>query len=245
MDRHDSFARRKRLLTTIMVVLVVAASIVVAQRTLTGDDEGAMGDIDAPTNSTDDFGFRLTPTIATGEKTSEPAVTVALYEDFLCPACRTLEERSGTFLREAVASGQIVLEYRPFTFLIGASKNRYTQRASNAAACVADTAGVAAYAEFHDALFDKQPKEGGKGPADKALIALATKAGAPEAGPCIREEEFADWVAQAVIEGRERGVTMTPTVSINDSILRVVGDDGKPAIPRPDDLERAIDQFAG
>ena len=230
-------------MTTLVVVLAVAGSILVAQRTLSNDDEPS-GGFATPAHATEDFGFRLTPEIATGKEQSEPAVTVALYEDFLCPACGTFQERSGGYLRKAVESGQIAVEYRPFTFLLGASENRYTQRASNAAACVADTAGVAEFADFHEALFKDQPREGGPGPDDKALIALAKKSGAPDAAACIREEKFADWVAQAVIAGRERGVSSTPTVAINDSILRIAGDNGKPAIPGPDDLEEAIAQFA-
>lgn len=231
-------------MTTLVVTLVVAGSILAAQQAMSSGDKDEAGDLATPAHATEEFGFRFTPAIATGTKKAEPAVTVAVYEDFLCPACATFEERSGDFLRKAVESGQIVLEYRPFTFLLGASTNQYTQRASNAAACVADTAGVAEYAAFHQALFDDQPDEGSKGPDDDALSALATKSGAPDADSCIRDETFADWVAEAVIHGRERGITMTPTVSINDSILRVAGDNGNSAIPRPDDLERAIAQFA-
>ncbi|AXT86576.1 hypothetical protein C6I20_16310 [Aeromicrobium sp. A1-2] len=239
MQGHQIASRRRRLTTTAVVVIAVVASTFGAQKALSARD-GSAPDVAAPKHSTKDFGFRLTPALATAKKKTEPAVTVALYEDFLCPSCRVFEERSGDFLRSAVEDGRIVIEYRPFTFLVGASTNRYAERASNAAACVADSAGVVAYADFHDRLYANQPKEGGDGPKDSKLIAWAKKAGAPDAAECIRDETFAAWVAQALAEGKSRGVSKTPTVSVNGSALQVAGQDGGTAIPGPDALEQAI-----
>ncbi|MGA8986932.1 DsbA family protein [Aeromicrobium sp.] len=242
MRGYQITSRRRRLTTTVVVVIGVVAATFGAQKALSiKNDNGAQAL--APQHATKDFGFRLTPALVEGKKRTQTPVTVTLYEDFLCPSCRVFEKRSGDFLRSAVKQGRIVLEYRPFTFLVGASSNRYTERASNAAACVADSAGVVAYAKFHDRLFAHQPTEGGAGHKDDKLIAWAKKAGAPKAERCIRDEKFADWIVQALAEGKDRGVSTTPTVSVNGSVLQVAGDSGGTAIPGPKVLEQAISRF--
>lgn len=239
MDDHRSTSNRRRLATTLMVVIAVAACVFGAQRLLSSGEEPVEA-ADTPQHASKDFGFRLTPALVNDDDQSEPAVTVAVYEDFQCPSCAVFKEDTGDFLREAVSSGRIVLEYRPFTFLADASTNRYTSRAANAAACVADATGVVQFAKFHDLAFAKQPDEGGPGPEDDTLIAWAEKAGASDVDSCIRDERFADWVNQAVTEGRDRGVSQTPTVAINESILSVSDDDGGTRLPEADDIERAI-----
>lgn len=237
---HERTSSRKRNVATVGFIVAVIAMIALASFLVSRKDDG-VAEIAAPRNATDTFGFLLTPAVATGNPDApEAPVKVALYEDFLCPTCGRFESESGAFLRDAVAQGRISLEYRPFTFLIGASTNRYTQRAANAAACVADTAGVGAYAAFHDVLYANQPAEGGPGPDDDALIAFAEQAGAPKAAECIRSEKFEQWIVTALEKGREAGVESTPTVTVNNSILNVLGSEGRPVMPGTDDLERAI-----
>ena len=242
IDDHQTSSNRRRLVTTVIVLIAVAGSAFGAQRVLGGDDAPVT---DAtPANATADFGFRLTPTLATGDDLPEPSVTVAVYEDYQCPSCATFEKNTGDFLRDAVRAGDIVLEYRPFSFLEGASTNRYATRAANAAACVADSAGVPEYAKFQAAAFAEQPEEGGPGPEDDTLIEWADEAGAPDAAPCIRDERFAEWIAQALAAGQELGVSSTPTVAINGSIVRVAGENGGSRLPGTEDIERAIKDLA-
>ena len=242
MDDHRSTSNRRRMATTLFVVIAVAASVFGIQRLLSPGDEPVAA-ADTPRHATEEFGFRLTPALVDGDDQADPAVTVAVYEDFQCPSCAVFEEETGDFLREEVDAGRIVLEYRPFTFLAAASTNRYSPRATNAAACVADETGVVALADFHELAFAKQPEEGGPGPEDDTLTTWAEEAGAADAAACIREEHFADWVNQAVVEGRDLGVSETPTVAVNGSILSVSDDDGGSRLPDADDIERAIERL--
>ena len=241
----DDRGRRSRAGLTVVIVLAAIALVAASTALLQRQESSEADDIAAPRNATESFGFRLTPAIATGTDVADPAITVAVYEDFLCPTCRQFEEQSGAFLREAVASGRIVVEYRPFTFLLSATTNEYTQRAANAAACVADEAGVAAYAAMHDLLYVNQPPEGGAGPEDDRLVELAREAGAPDAGDCIRDRTFDAWVEAALAEGREAGISSTPTVVVNDQVLTVVNDNGRPVAPSTDDLEQALEALGG
>lgn len=241
----DNRGRRSRAGLTIVIVLAAIALVAASAALLQRKESSQAEDVATPRNATESYGFRLTPALATGTDVAEPPVTVALYEDFLCPTCGQFEEQSGPFLREAVASGRIVIEYRPFTFLLSASTNEYAQRAANAAVCVADEAGVAAYATMHDLLYAEQPAEGGAGPEDDRLVELAREAGAPDAGDCIRDRTFDAWVEAALAEGRQAGVSSTPTVVVNGQVLTIVNDDGRPVAPSTADLEQALEALGG
>ncbi|EFQ84658.1 DsbA-like protein [Aeromicrobium marinum DSM 15272] len=245
LQGQQATTHQRRLKVSLITIVLVIAAVAVAGYVLSGREDAAEADAATPANSTESFGFRLTPALATGTEVPDPPVTVALYEDFLCPSCRIFEERSGAYLRDAVTQGRIVLEYRPFTFLIGASTNRYTERAANAAACVADSAGVVPYANFHDLLYANQPAEGVAGHEDPVLVDFAAQAGAPDIAACVEEERFADWVKAALAEGREIGVSQTPTVVVNDVKVEVIGQSGGVVMPGTDELEQAISQAGG
>lgn len=246
LQAHQETANRNRFVATVVVLVLVIAAVAVGgylAATGGGDDDGD-ADVAVPANSTGDtFGFELTPALATGTDLPKPAVTLGMYEDFLCPSCGEFERQSGAFVREQVAAGRISVVYHPFTFLVNASTNRYSQRASNAAACVADTAGVPQYAVFHELLYANQPAEGGPGHEDDVLIAWAEQAGAPDAAECIREETFEAWVAEATEYGLSKGINTTPTLTLNDSIVKEA--DGSVRVLGPDRLDEAIRSAGG
>lgn len=243
MRKHESSAARGRILATIVIVTVAVAAISIGAtfKWKSGDGGGTSG-ADAPKHSAD-HGFVLTPAVATGKKKAKkPKVTVELFEDFLCPSCGIFEKQSQSYLDQQVTKGRITLIYKPVPFLVGASKNRYTERAHNAAACVADASGVVAYQRFHHALYKIQPKEGRAGPSDAQLIALAKKAGAPKVSQCVKDEKFQDWLTEGLTLARDAGVKTTPTVVVNDQVLRVFGDNGNIVMPGTNELKRAINQ---
>jgi protein-disulfide isomerase len=239
MQKHQSTTARGRIIATVVIVLVAVAIISLGAAFKWNSDSDTSG-ADSPKHSKD-HGFVLTPAAATGDKKAKkPKVTVELFEDFLCPSCGIFEKQSQKFLDKQVRKGTITVIYKPVPFLVGASTNRYTERAHNAAACVADAAGVRAYQKFHHALYKIQPKEGTAGPSDAKLIALAKRAGAPKVSRCIKDEKYEDWLAEGVKLAREADVQHTPTVVVNDKILRVFGDDGNVVMPNTADLRRAI-----
>jgi protein-disulfide isomerase len=242
MQKHQSTAARGRVIATIVIVLAAIAIISLGAAFKWRSDDSDTSGADAPKHSKD-HGFALTPAVATGDKKAKkPKVTVELYEDFLCPSCGIFEKRSQKFLESQVRKGKITLVYKPVPFLVGASTNRYTERAHNAAACVADEAGIRAYWKFHHSLYKIQPKEGTAGPSDAKLIALAKRAGAPKVSQCVKDEKFADWLNEGVNLAKEADVEHTPTIVVNDQILRVFGDDGNVVMPGTSELKRAIKQ---
>lgn len=146
------------------------------------------------------------------------AVTVTVYEDFMCPFCGAFETAAAPMLEEYVESGDVRVLYRPMSFLDHASNGtEYSTRAANALAVVLDTAGPDAAGKFHDLLFANQPAENTDGLADERLVELAVQAGASEAevaGP-IRDREFAQWVVNATDAANKDGVRQTPTVMVD------------------------------
>ncbi|WP_116450039.1 DsbA family protein [Blastococcus litoris] len=205
--------RRRRVLGGVAaaVALVVALVVVIAVQSRRTDTPDTVA---APSGAVDDgTAFRVGP--------ADAAVTVDLYEDFQCPTCRAFEDLSGDTLASLAADGTIALRYRPVAILDRASTDRYSTRALNAAAVVADTAGVEAFVEFHGLLFDRQPAEGGPGLTDDELIELAGQAGAtgPEVERGIRDLVFEDWTTSVTDAASRAGLQGTPTIMVDGTPL--------------------------
>ena len=148
-------------------------------------------------------------------------VVVDVYEDFQCPVCKQFETDAGKTMADLSDEGKIRIRYRPIAILDRASTDKYSTRAANAAAVVADAAGTDAFLKFHTALFAAQPAEGGAGLTDDQLVSMAADAGAKgsavESG--IRDLRFGDWTATVTAESSKAGVTSTPTVLVNGTVL--------------------------
>jgi protein-disulfide isomerase len=191
-----------------VLVAVVVVIVVQAQRTATSADAGTPADTVAD---------------ATAVRIGDPdaPVTVTVYEDFLCPACKSFEDASGETLAALVAEGAATVEYRPVAILDRYSDDEYSTRALNAAGVVADAAGTEAFLAFHDLLFANQPAEGGAGLSDDELIALAERAGATgqDVDSGIRDRAYEDWTRQITDAASRAGLAGTPTVLIDDEEL--------------------------
>lgn len=193
-----------------------------------------------PRHATEEFGFLSTGPGATGDS----PVPVVITEDFLCSSCALFHSEASDFLNEQLSAGSITVEYRPISFLAAASPNEYSQRAANAAACVADEAGVQGFLAMHDTLFEHQPKHGAAGPSDAELTEFASAAGAPEAASCIEQRRFAAWDARGLEAAVASGVRETPYVQVGGSaVVRSVN--GKLVMPGVEELRYAIDAERG
>jgi protein-disulfide isomerase len=148
-------------------------------------------------------------------------VTLTIYEDFQCPACRAVESYLDPTIDEYVEQGTVRVVYRPMAFLDDASTTAYSSRALGAAGCVLDQAGREAFVRMHDLLFDNQPAEGTEGLSDDQLIDLAVRAGAERStvASCVDDERFAGWVAAATDQASKDGITSTPTLLIDEQPL--------------------------
>ncbi|NUT51501.1 MAG: thioredoxin domain-containing protein [Saccharothrix sp.] len=177
-------ARDRHVLVIGVTVVTLLALAIVAGVLLTRsarDDEltappGASG-IDAPVRRTGGV-------VVVGSDTAP--TTIAVYEDFLCPACARFEEEYGPRIGREVETGRLRVEYHLLPMLVGLSHPEgYSLDAANAALCAADQDRFWAY---HQALFAVQPREGGAGHSEQELVDLGRDLGITDPGfePCVR-----------------------------------------------------------
>ena len=193
-----------------VVVLVVLVVVIVVQthRTSTPDTAATpAGTVDGGT------------AVPVGQDAAP--VVLDVYEDFQCPICAEFEATVGGTVDGLVSGGQAVVRYHPIAFLDRASTSEYSTRALNAAAVVLDRAGKDAFARLHDLLFAHQPAEGSAGLSDDQLIQYAGQAGATgaEVADGIRNREFEDWTKKVTDASSKAGITGTPTVLVDGTVL--------------------------
>lgn len=153
-------------------------------------------------------------------------IAIELYVDYFSPLAAAFEEANGEQIATWVESGAATLEVHPLAILDRVSQGtKYSTRAANAAACVANFSPNQFYG-FHSRLLASQPDENSAGLTDTQLIALTIQAQVSESTKirgCIENQTFKAWVNDA----RERALTgpipntnvtaisSTPTVILN------------------------------
>ncbi|MCJ1672568.1 MULTISPECIES: thioredoxin domain-containing protein [Rathayibacter] len=158
--------------------------------------------------------------------TSTGTVDIRVYLDYLCPYCGQFEQTNGDQIKEWVTSGAATVEIHPIAILTTRSNGtKYSERAANAAACVADRSPDSFF-DFNAALFAEQPAEGTDGLSDDQLKQAAADAGVEDTAAvnsCIDDQSFVSWVRAATeratsgpLPGTEvASVSGTPTVLVN------------------------------
>jgi protein-disulfide isomerase len=148
-------------------------------------------------------------------------VRVEIYLDYMCPYCGRFERANGVELRRLVADGTVRVELHPLAFLDRASAGtRYSTRAANAVATVADRAPDRVLA-FSEALYENQPAEGSAGLSNDEIALRAANAGVPgTVVGAFAVGTFEPWVATTTTAAFDGGVTGTPTVKINGAVFK-------------------------
>lgn len=184
-----------------------------------------------------DFTAASTPALPAGADPipSEPnpagVVEIQIFVDYLCPVCAEFEEENAELIRTLVESGAATVEYHPISILTNLSAGtRYSLRAANAAACIANHAPNEFF-DFHEALFANQPEEGTPGLTDDELIELTRSVGVTSTlvDGCIVDQEFRSWVQAAteraltgplsVANTEVESITGTPTILVNGKLF--------------------------
>ncbi|MCU1577405.1 MAG: hypothetical protein JWP70_2109 [Leifsonia sp.] len=164
--------------------------------------------------------------VATSTSSSSTAVVhIVEYVDYQCPYCKQFEDTNATQISGWVTAGAATVEIHPISLLDNSSSGtKYSTRAANAAACVANYDPNNFYA-FSTSLFTNQPAEGASGLTDAKLTSLAKAAGVTNSKVpgCITGQTFTNWVAAASNRALNQPlpnstlpkVTGTPTVIVN------------------------------
>ena len=164
--------------------------------------------------------------IATVRDSTSEVIAIELYVDYFSPLGAAFEEANGSQISTWLETGAVTLEVHPLAILDRVSQGtKYSTRAANAAACVANFSPNQFYL-FHTKVLASQPEENSAGLSDKQLISLTVDSkvdNATKIRGCIEGQNFKAWVADA----RERALTgpipnsdvtaisNTPTVIVN------------------------------
>jgi protein-disulfide isomerase len=148
-------------------------------------------------------------------------VRLEVYLDYMCPYCGRFERANGGELDKLVADGTIRVELYLLSFLDQQShETRYSTRAANAVATVADRAPDKVLA-FNNALFARQPAEGSAGLSDDEIAKLAAGAGVPQdVVGAFAAGTFEPWVAKFTKSAFDSGITGTPTVKVDGVVFK-------------------------
>ncbi|MBQ0892740.1 thioredoxin domain-containing protein [Micromonospora purpureochromogenes] len=141
-------------------------------------------------------------------------VTIDLYEDYLCPACKQFQQVSGATIDQLVKDGKARVVFHPVAYLNRFSTTEYSTRSSAASGCAAQGGK---FKEFTDALFARQPPEGSAGLSNDELIDIGAGVGLnrDEFGSCVKDGTYKPWTEKVTEDASRSGVTGTPTIKVN------------------------------
>ena len=202
--RNRAFLTGGIVIGVLAVVTVVALIIVSAIRPT----------VPGPKNMASDgvligAGLKVTPTpalaadakpIASTPDPSGSVVDIRVYADYLCSLCGDFQRTNLKQLEPLVKNGAVTMEVHPVAIYTSHSAGtKYSLRAANAAACVANYSPNAFW-KFNATMFTSQPKEGGPGLTDAQIKKRVSSAGASktsEISSCIDDGRFKTWVTTA------------------------------------------------
>jgi protein-disulfide isomerase len=212
--RRETRRRNIWISIVVAVVLVIAVAVTVVVRQAQHDQAVATASAPGgvPAHVLSDGGILG---VAGPTPAGKTPVTVTMWEDFQCPACRAFEAGNHTQLEAWAKQGVVRLVYQPVAFLDRASTTNYSTRALIAAGAV-ENADPSAFQAFHDLLYTHQPEEGGTGLTDAQLVDLAVQAGAPRdaVAKALSAQQYKGWTVQRT-EAFSTKYTSTPAVLVN------------------------------
>jgi protein-disulfide isomerase len=198
---------------------------------------------------------KATPALAADAKPiASPAdptgstVDIRIYADYLCKLCGQFQRTNLKQLEPLVKNGAVTVEMHPVAIYTSHSAGtRYSLRAANAAACVANYSPKAFWA-FNEALFTNQPAEGGPGLSDQELKKRAASAGASvsDVNPCIDDGRFKTWVGTASDRALSGPIPNSDVKKMTNALLVLVN--GKPytgSLTNADDFKAFVLQAQG
>ncbi|MBX3094185.1 MAG: thioredoxin domain-containing protein [Cryobacterium sp.] len=176
-------------------------------------------------------GLRPSATPVPAEANAEGVLDIKIWVDYLCPLCESFDRANEAFIRSLILDGAATVEYHPIAILDRLSSGtRYSTRAANAAACVANYSPNEFFA-FNSLMFEHQPEQNSSGLSDAAMIEITRTAGVAKASTiaqCIRGQEFKIWVesathralSQPVAGSQLDKINGTPTVLVNGQLYQ-------------------------
>lgn len=149
--------------------------------------------------------------IAVGRDTAP--VTVDVYEDPACAACRPFALQVEPALDRLINNGSTRAVYHPVAFLDQLSTTRYSSRAAAATGCAAESGMFRRYLLL---LYVNQPAPSGPGLSNEQLIGLGRQIGAGNRfAECVNANTYGPWESAVTEAATQAGVSGLPTVLVN------------------------------
>ncbi|GIH26365.1 membrane protein [Acrocarpospora phusangensis] len=205
--------RRKRLVTISVVGVVAVAAIGFGSWYAATQDTAEQPALALPPATVNGDG---TVTLA---KAGVTAPVLDVYEDFQCPACKALEDSSGSTIKNLAAEGKAKVVYHPLTIFRQEPTRSNSLRAGAAARCIADGKHWMA---FHDKLFANQPSETVEGFALNDLVAWGEESGVTDSAfpTCVTSQKHAQAQADQSVEVlRKQNIGGTPELKLDGVAL--------------------------
>ncbi|MGK5628320.1 DsbA family protein [Streptomyces sp. URMC 123] len=239
-EREQAREKRKRALT-VGAVAVAVLGVAAAVGVIVANTDGGEG-------STSTDGPVVPPAGGTGTdgliipvgKADAPS-TLAVFEDFRCPACAQFEGAYRDTVHELENKGLLRTEYHLATIIDGNLGGSGSLKAANAAACAQDAGKFPAY---HDELFRNQPPETDDAFANtRRLINIAEKVDGLVTDTfrgCVENGTHNSWVKKSNQAFRDAGHSGTPTVLLNGK--NIYADQNNPLTPEK--LKQEVEKAA-
>jgi protein-disulfide isomerase len=208
--RRQEQRKRTTMLTTIGVIVVVAGAVTWWSVRQSASEQ--ITDALAPVTIQPDGSIVM----------ARPGVTapvVDVYEDYQCPACKQLEQTSGSTLKNLAAEGKAKVVYHLLTIFKQEPTMSNSLRAASAARCVTDGAE---WLSYHDRLYKEQPSETSVGFTVDDLVRWGHDVGVTAADfeSCVRDQKNVaaqqQYSTQAIATHKLPG---TPTVMLDGQNL--------------------------
>jgi len=160
-------------------------------------------------------------TTADGTHLGDPdaPVKVDVWEDFQCPACKSYSEQTEpSVIRDYVETGKAYYTFHFYPFLDGGMPGGESQQSSNAAMCALEQGR---FWDYHDVLFANWDGENQGGFSDPRLTAFADflDLDMDAFNVCFEENRYASRIQQDLVLGQSFGVSGTPSVFVNGTIV--------------------------
>ena len=163
--------------------------------------------------------------VATAQPDKATKAYITVYLDYQCPYCQEFEATNATQIGQWLNAGLAQLEIHPLAMLDASSNGtKYSSRAMNAAACVANY-DPDDYFAVNTALFKDQPAENTSGLTDAKILSILKGAGASSSQitSCVNNDKFSSWVTASTTRSLTKPlanssvpkVSGTPTVIVN------------------------------
>ena len=235
--------RRQRVINLVIAVVigVVVVGIVGGALYVSNQKKADTGAVADPSAAVPTGGFPSGDPLAYGIPSGDGPVTVQVWEDFQCPACKAFEESAGENVRQLAQDGKIRLVTRVTTFLDRSFSTNNSRRAAAAYGCAVD-AGKGA--EYKTTVFANQPATEGEGWTDDQLVGFAGDAGITGDAlttfeQCFTDRVYLPWATNSTEEFYNNQIPGTPTVLVDGKKVETA------QVVDPAAFQKLIDEAAG